>query len=390
MKKILTLGAAALLTLPLVAQEATTAPYKFTDVSLCEVTPVKNQSMTGTCWCFATLAQVESDVKRMGNGEVDLSEMWIVRETYFDKVVKYVRMHGHTNLNQGGNAHDVPFTIAEIGIVPENVYPGLNYGTENHAHSELVTVLKAYADAIIKNKNGKLTTAWVDGLNGILDAYFGVRPEKFTVDGKEYTPKSYAAHLGINPDDYITVTSYTHQPFYTKFALEIPDNWAWGQSYNVPIDVMQQICDDALEGGYAVGWNSDVSESGFKYKNGYAILPVDTKVKMRGSDQERWTGASKDAAKENKELIKEVDVTQEYRQETFDNYTTTDDHSMLLYGIAKDQEGNRFYKTKNSWGTNQLLGGSFYTSKPFMIAKTTTLTINKNALSKEIKAKLGL
>lgn len=389
MKKILALSAAVVMATTLGAQSKT-APYEFTDEKVCEISAVKSQANTGTCWCYATIAMLESDLMREGKGEIDLAEMWIVRQVYYDKVVKYVRMHGETNLEQGGNAHDVPFTMAAIGVVPEEAYPGLNYGTETHAHSELVKVLIAYANAIISNPNGQLSTAWKDGLNGILDAYFGVRPEKFTYNGKEYTPMSFAQELGLVADDYITITSYNHKPFYTQFALEIPDNWAWGTSYNVPIDIMQQICDESLEAGYVVGWNADVSEPCYLYSQGFAVLPKDATVRLKGSDMERLTGRRGPAVKVVSEPVEEVEVTQCYRQETFDDYRTTDDHSMLLYGLAKDQNGNRFYKTKNSWGDSNPLGGSFYTSKPFMIAKATTLTINKKSLSSEMKAKLGI
>lgn len=244
----------------------TAAPegYRFTDVKILPVTPVKDQSRSGTCWCYSTLSFLESEILRAGGPELDLSEMWIVRNIYFEKAVKYVRLHGSLNLAVGGQAHDVLHGIEAYGIVPEEVYPGLNYGYDKPNFDEIDAVIKAYADAVIKaggkRSDSRLTTAWQAGLNGILDAYFGPMPGKFTYRGREYTPASFAASLPIDLGDYIEFTSFTHHPFYTEFAMEVPDNWNWDKVWNVPLDEFMQIIDNSLEKGYTISWGTDVSE----------------------------------------------------------------------------------------------------------------------------------
>lgn len=371
-------------------EEKVTPAYVFTDTHVIPVTPVKNQASSGTCWCYSTMGMVEADILKATGKEVDLSEMWVVRYTYLEKVLKYVRMHGKTNLSPGGNAHDVPNMIAKYGIVPESEYRGLNYGTELNKHGEIDAIITSYANTIIRNPNKELSTAWVDGLNAILDTYFGKPVEKFTVDSKEYTPKEYAAALGINPSDYISVTSFTHHPFGTSFPVEIPDNWAWGESINVPIDEMLSLTESAVEAGYTISWGSDVSDKGFKYKDLFAVLP-ETEVKnMTGSDQAKWTGAKAESIYEFKEIVPEVEVTQESRQKDFDNYTMTDDHGMLILGFATDQKGNKYFKVKNSWGESNDLKGFFYTSYPFFKGRTINVMFNKNALSAAQKAKLNI
>ncbi|MDR2936288.1 MAG: C1 family peptidase [Rikenellaceae bacterium] len=394
MKKILTI-AAVLLAGSLYAQTPPESkPYVFTEIKTLATTPVKNQARSGTCWSFSGVGQIESDLLRTGRGEVILSDMWIVRCTYMDKAEKYVRMHGTVNFDAGGNTHDIFNVIRKYGIVPESVYPGLNYGTDQHTHNEVNAVLKAYLEAVIKNPNRTLSTAWAAGFNGILDAYFGKMPETFTYQGKSYSPESFAADLGLNWDDYISLASFTHHPFYERFALEIPDNWAWGLSYNIPLDDLSKILKNSIEQGYTATWSSDVSESGFQYALGFAILPATSAKEISGSDQARWTGISDaDLWEMNAKvtgMMPEKQVTQELRQLYFDNYQTTDDHGMVIVGTATDPDGNLFYKVKNSWGVSNLYDGYFYVSPAFILCKTTNLMVNKAAIPADIKAKLGI
>ena len=372
--------------------------YRFTDQKVIPTNAIKNQYRSGTCWCYSTCSFLEDEIRRAGGGEIDLAEMWIVRNIYFEKAVKYVRLHGHLNFAVGGAAHDVTNGIRDYGIVPEEVYPGLNYGTELPEFNEIDAVLKAYVDAVINTADrtgGKLTTAWQTGLNSILDAYFGVRPEKFTYNGKEYTPQSFAASLPIKMDDYVDITSYTHHPFYAPFVLELPDNWAWGVSYNVPLDELMTIIDYALDNDYTIAWGSDVTEKGFSRSLAVAIVPEADLSSMEGTDAARWGDLS--PAERDKMLYKfdkpgkEKVITQEMRQTAFDNYETTDDHGMVIIGTATDQNGNAYYKVKNSWGvTASPYDGYYYFSRPFVAYKTMSFMVNKNAIPKDIRKKLGL
>ena len=367
--------------------------FKFTDVKVNPTTSVKDQNKSGTCWSFAATSFLEEDVMRRGGPELDLSEMWAVRNCYIDKAKKYIRSNGVTNFAQGGAASDVLYVADNYGIVPDDVYPGLNYGEEKHVHGELESVLKAYLDAVKKNPNKKLSTAWLPGFIGILDAYLGPAPESFTVNGKTYTPKSYAKELGINGDDFISLTSYSHHPFYESFAVEIPDNWTWAESFNVPMDEMKEAVDNALENGYTVCWSADVSEGGFQWKNGFALLPEKkTGADLEGTELSRWVKLSdRDREAETFKIkgpVKERTVTQESRQKTFDNYETTDDHGMVIVGYATDQEGNRYYKVKNSWDTNQLYDGFLYVSEPYFLEKTLSVLVNKNSLPKSVASHL--
>ncbi len=398
MKKILLTASAVVMAFTLTAQDEKPAqpanPYEFTVVYDVPATPVKDQFRSGTCWSFAGIGFIESELLREGKGEYDLSEMWIARNAYLEKAIKYARMHGKIEFSQGGATHDVFNMIEKYGIVPEEVYSGLQYGTDNHSHYELEAVLKGYMDGVLKNGNGKLSTAWIDGLNGILDAYFGPMPEKFTYNGKEYTPQSFAESLGIDWNDYVSITSFTHHPFYTQFAIEVPDNWAWGYSYNLPIDEMMAVVDNALSNGYTVNWGADVSEPGFQYSKGFAIIPNAVDESMAGTEWAKWENMSSYARSsmiaQATEPIAEVTVTQEMRQEAFDNYETTDDHGMLITGIFKDQKGNKFYKVKNSWNTDNIYDGYFYASYPFVAYKTMNIFVNKNSIPKDIRKKLGI
>lgn len=378
------------------AQVSKVGPYEFTVEKEIPHTEVRDQNRTGTCWAFAATGLVESEVIRNGHGSIDLSEMWIVRNAYFEKVVKYVRMGGTINFGQGGNAHDEFDIIAKYGIVTEEAYPGNEYGEKDgHVHGEVAAVLQAFAQTIVKNPNRTLSTAWHTALNGILDSYFGKMPEKFSYKGKEYTAKSFVNYLGINPADYITLTSYSHHPYYTQFAIEIPDNWAWGKSYNLPLNEFTQATIDALKAGYAVCWDSDVSEKGFKHALGFALLPETDVKNMDNSERARWENVPAADMTKNiynfKAIVPEQKVTQEARQLTFDNFQTTDDHLMLFVGLYKDQNGKDFFKVKNSWNTdNSVAEGFLYSSVPFFEMKTISVTLNKNSLPAVLKTKLGI
>lgn len=399
MKRLMLSAVAFCLALTAAAQTDTnndSAPgYQFTDVKVIETTPVKDQSRSGTCWCFSTLSFLESEIIKAGGEPMHLSEMWIVRHSFMDKAEKYVRMHGTLNFAEGGAAHDVTEGIREHGIVPFEVYPGLNYGTAKPDFHEISEVLKSYLDAVIRAAGNKpLSTAWKRGFNAILDEYFGVLPETFTYEGKKYTPESFAASLPISMDDYVDVSSFTHHPFYSRFIIEVPDNWMWAEVYNVPLEEMMQIVDNALENGYTVAWGTDVSEKGFSRTKGIGVIPEADLEGMSGTEAERWgklTEQEKEAALYKFDKPgKERTITQEMRQTSFDNWETTDDHGMLIMGVAKDQNGTPYYKVQNSWNTVAPYDGFWYFSKPFVAYKTTSLMVNKNAIPKEIAKKLGL
>lgn len=394
MKKIFTsvFMLAAILSSSMYAQD--NDGYQFTTVKEVKISPVKNQNRTGTCWCFSGLGFLESELLRMGKGEYDLSEMFIVNHSYKDKADKYVRLHGYLNFAQGGSFGDVLYAAKHYGLVPESVMNGLNYGENMHVHGEMESAAANYLEAIIKNPNRKLSTAWKKGFDGIIDAYLGELPEKFTYNGKEYTPKSFAEELGLNIDDYVSLTSFTHHPFYSAFPIEVQDNWRWDLSYNLPIDELMQVFDNAINNGYSVAWASDVSEKGFS-RNGIAVAADIESMERSGSDQDRWLGLSQTQKdQEIKKMLEkpcqEIKVTQELRQEEYDNYKTTDDHGMLIYGIAKDQTGKKFYMVKNSWGTDSKYKGTWYASEAFVAFKTMTIVVHKNAIPKEIRAKLGI
>lgn len=372
-----------------------TGGFVFTDVKVLKTTPVKDQNKSGTCWCFAGTSFFEDEILRKGGPELDLSEMYTVRQCYLDKAENYVRMNGATNFAAGGSVLDVPYVWKRYGAVPESVYSGLEYGEEKHVHGELDAVLKAYLDAVRKNPNKRISTSWRKGYEAILDAYLGKVPETFTVDGASHTPQSYAKSLGLDTEDYAAITSFTHHPYYEPFVLEVADNWLWGKYYNVPMEEMKAIVDNSIEKGYTVVWAADVSEGGFKWVKGYAVMPKPTDTAdLEGTELARWVKLS-DKEKADKQFeidgpCEEVEVTQELRQEMFDRQETTDDHGMEIVGIATDQNGNRYYKVKNSWDTNQVYDGFFYVSEPYFLAKTIDIYVNKEAIPKDIKKKLGL
>ena len=375
----------------LIAQNA----YVFKDVKILDNTSVKNQYRSGTCWCFSGISFFESELLRMGKGEMDLSEMFVVRNSYAEKAKRYVRMHGNLNFAGGGAFNDVSWTLKNFGIVPEPAYPGLMYGEEKHVHGELDNLFKDYMDGVIENKNKKLSTAWFKGFNGLLDAYFGEYPSLFTYNGKEYTPQSFMMELGLNMDDYVMVSSFTHHPFYESFILEVPDNWGWGEVYNVKIDELTEIADYSLDKGFTVAWATDVSEKGFKWKEGLAIVPSEDIEDIDGLERAKWDQLSDT---EKQQLIydvstikKEKSISQEMRQEAFDFYQTTDDHGMHIVGIAKDSNGTEYYKVKNSWGSDKhIYDGYLYVSKPFVRYKTTSFLVHKDGIPRKIREKLGL
>ena len=392
MKKVKLISLALLAAVTLSAQEKPKAPeYEFTTIKENPVTSIKNQYRSGTCWCFSALSFVESEVLRMKGDSLDLSEMFVVGKSYRDRAVKYVRLDGHLNFAAGSSFGDVLHVINDYGIVPQEAMPGFNYGTDKPEHSELDAALKGYVDAIKSNPNRKLSTAWLRGFDGIIEAYFGEYPETFTVNGVEYTPESYRDHIGFNYDDYVNITSFTHHPFYEPFIIEVCDNWRWDTAYNLPMDEMMEVMYNAIDKGYTIAWGSDVSEKGFT-RDGLAVMPVEKKKAAAGSDQERWVGKAKDEPKEEvkTELPKEMEITQEMRQEGYDRKTTTDDHGMHIYGLAQDQNGTKYFMVKNSWGEAGKYKGIWYASDAFVRYKTMNIVVHKDALPKHIAKKLGI
>ena len=393
--KIRNVIAAALMlcTISATAQQSPTGPeYEFKTIKENPVTPVKNQYRSGTCWCFSALSFVESEILRTKGIETDLSEMYVVGKSYHDRAVKYVRLDGHLNFAAGSSFGDVFHVIKDYGIVPQEAMPGFNYGTDKPEHAELDAALKGYVEAIVKNPNKKLSTAWVNGFDGIVAAYFGEYPKGFSVNSVEYTPESYRDYLGINTDEYVNLTSFTHHPFYSQFALEVCDNWRWDTAYNLPIDELMEVMYNAIDKGYTIAWGSDVSEKGFT-RNGIAVMPVEKDAKpAAGSDQEKWVGKSTEKAAEEvkSELPEEMTITQEMRQDGYDRKTTTDDHGMHIYGLAQDQNGTNYFIVKNSWGEAGKYKGIWYASDAFVRYKTLNIVVHKDALPKTIAKKLGI
>lgn len=369
--------------------------FVFTDVKVNPTTSVKDQNKSGTCWSFSGLSFLEDELLKKGKGEYDLSEMYVARQCYIDKAINFVRYYGKTNFGEGGGLLDIPYVYNKYGMMPESAYDGLEYGEEKHDHGELAAVLTAYLNEIVKNPNKKLSTAWLKGYIGILDAYLGEVPETFEYDGKTYTPRSFADELGLDMNDYLPVTSFTHHEFYKPFVLEVPDNWDHGLYYNVPMEELLHIVDNAIDKGYTVLWAADVSEKGFKWYDGVALMPkVDRKKSMEGTELDRWVKL-KDSEKEDKMYdfkgpVEEITVTQESRQQGFDNYETTDDHGMVIVGKAVDQKGNKYFKVKNSWDSEQVYDGYFYISMPYFLAKTMSIMVNKDGVPAGILQKLDL
>lgn len=369
--------------------------YVFTIVKQLPATSVKNQYRSGTCWSYSAISFLESELLRTIGDTFDLSEMYCVRNAYSDKATMYIRFNGKHNFGGGGAPHDVTSVLKKYGMMPEKSYSGMTIGELNPVHGEMDDVLSANVDAVLKNSNKKLSPVWHQGFNGLLDAYLGKVPEKFTYKDKEYSAKSFATMMGLDPDDYVELSSYTHHPFYSKFIIEIPDNWEMGEVYNLPIDELIQVIDNSIEKGYTVVWGADVSEKGFSWKNGVAVVPDKNATEIAGMESGKW---SKMSDSEREKLLLKFDkpnpekkITQEMRQVEFDNYQTTDDHGMHLTGIAKDQNGAKYYLIKNSWGLEgSPYKGYFYASEPYVRLKTMDILVNKNAIPKDIRIKLGI
>ena len=398
MKKTLLLIALAFAGVNAFAQEAEKkSEPEFTVVKENPITSIKNQNRAGTCWCYSSLAFIESELLRMGKGEYDFSEMYIVHNTYLDRADKAVRTHGDASFSQGGSFYDVIYGMKTFGLVPEaEMRPGVMYGDTLSNHNELSAVADAVVAAIAKGKHRDLQVGadnvplWKKCIEEIHNIYLGERPEKFTYNGKEYTPKSFYESLGLNADDYISLTSYTHHPFYEPFVLEIQDNWRWATSYNLPIDEFMQVFDYAIMEGYTIAWGSDVSEAGFS-RDGKATMPDAGKsASLDGSDMAKWLKLSEADKKNTPKPSTEKWCTQEERQVAYDNWETTDDHGMQIYGIAKDKDGVEYYMVKNSWGDAGKYKGIWYASKAFARYKTMNIVVHKNAIPKDIRKKLGI
>ena len=402
MKKVLTLALVALMALSASAakkKEATKNANKpvFTTIKENPITSVKDQNRSGTCWDYSTLSFFEAEILKATGKTYDLDESFVANKTYMERAIQVVRFHGDCQFAQGGSAEDVLATMKAHGIIPQGImpFPGSLYGDSLNNFNEFFSILEPYVDAVAKNKAKKISNAWKNGLQGILDAYLGKCPEKFTYEGKEYTPKSFMASLGINLDDYVSITSYTHHPFYTGFAVEVQDNWRFPLSYHVPMYEMMQMIDNAVEQGYTVAWGGDVSEDGFTRKGlAYAIDSKKTQQSLQGSDMARWLKMTTEKKRNIIDsmgcTVPEIVPTQELRQERGDHWELTADHRMLIYGVAKDQNGKEYYMVKNSWGETGDYKGTWYMTKAFIAANTMDFLINKNAIPAEIRKKLGL
>lgn len=400
MKKLLTFALLALIATGAQAAKKKEAVNKnkpvFTVIKENPITSIKDQNRSGTCWAYSTLSFFESEILKKSGKTYDLCEMFVANKNYMDRATMTVRMHGDVSFSQGGSAYDVYYVLKNYGICPEDAMPlpGTMYGDSLANFNEFFDVMTPYVEKIAKSDSKKLTPAWKNGLQGIIDAYLGKCPENFNYEGKNYTPKTFAESLGLDWNDYVSITSYTHHPFWSEFAVEVQDNWRWPMSWNVPMDDMMRIIDNAVMNGYTVAWGGDVSEEGFTRK-GLGIA-YDTKKaqSLSGSDAAKWLRLSKTEKSNKLDSLginaPEITPSQELRQQRYDNWELTDDHGMLIYGIAKDQNGKEYYMVKNSWGEYGDYKGTWYMTKAFAANATMDFMVNKNAIPEDIRKKLGI
>lgn len=373
------------------AQETITnktgSKYTFKTIFELPASGVRDQCKTATCWSFSTLSMLESELLRTGKGNHDLSEMYVVRWGYVEKAINYIRMNGKCNFEQGGEGHDIPYIVSKYGIVPEEVYKGLEYGQARHNHDEMLALLQGMMEKLKTNPGGTYSKVWTQAVEGVLDAYLGKLPKTFQYRGKEFTPKSFAESLGLNMDNYVALTSFTHHPYNKPFTIEVPDNWSMQQAYNITLDELTQTTIDALKNGYSVAWAADVSEKGFSFRDGLGIIPVnDTLVKKKGDDSRFFNdaGAMRSGSAFD-QPYPEKSITAELRQEEFDKQLTTDDHGMHITGLLTDQNGTRYFKVKNSWGTGNYCGGYLYVSEAYFKLKTISIMLHRDAIDKKIR-----
>lgn len=389
--------AAVMMLLPgtMVAQEKPAAAkndtVQFTVVKANPITSIKDQNQSGTCWDYSSLGFFEAELLRLGKGTYDLCESFVAYHTYMDRAEKAIRMHGDVSFSQGGSFYDVLYCMRHYGIVPQEAmpFPGSLYGDSLFNFNTLDAQASAYVKSIANSKMKKIPLTWKSTLSNIYANYFGELPKTFTYKGKSYTPESFQKSLGLNLDDYVSLTSFTHHPFYSKFVIEVQDNWRWAESYNLPLDEFMTVMESAVRNGYTFAWGADVSETGFS-RNGIATVPAKSyKNDLTGSDAARWMGTNGKQMNEA-DSKDELTITQQLRQTAYDNWETTDDHGMVIYGLAKDPQGKEYFMVKNSWGEYGRYKGCFYASKPYVAYKTMNILINKNAIPKDIRKKLGI